>query len=70
VREEALGVDLADLPLAEAQAIDPRVTAAALAALTIDASVASRTSYGGTAPVRVREEIARWTARLDGQDRT
>lgn len=63
-RAEALGVDLADLPLAEAQAIDARVTAEALAALTIDASVHSRTSFGGTAPVRVREQIAAWTARL------
>ena len=63
-RAEALGVDLADLPLAEAQAIDARVTAAALAALTIDASVASRVSTGGTAPVRVREAIAAWQTRL------
>jgi argininosuccinate lyase len=68
-RAEALGVDLADLPLAEAQAIDARVTAAALAGLTVEASVASRTSYGGTAPVRVREQIAAWTARLDAESR-
>ncbi len=64
LRAEALGVDLANLPLAEAQAIDTRVTAQALAALTIDASVASRTSAGGTAPVRVRECVAVWQARL------
>ena len=63
-RAEALGVDLAALPLEEAKAIDARVTADALAALTIDASVASRTSAGGTAPVRVREAIAAWQARL------
>ena len=63
-RAEALGVDLAQLPLAEAQAIDARVTADALAALTIDASVASRTSYGGTAPVQVEGQVARWFARL------
>ena len=63
-RAEVLGVDLANLPLADAQAIDPRVTAEALAALTIDASVASRTSAGGTAPVRVREAVAAWQARL------
>ena len=32
--------------------------------LTVEASVASRTSYGGTAPVRVREQIARWKQQL------
>lgn len=58
-RAEALGVVLSDLPLADAQAIDARITPDALARLTVDASVASRTSAGGTAPVRVREAIAR-----------
>ncbi len=61
---EAAGCDLADLPIAVAQAIDPRLDATALAALTIDASVASRTSHGGTAPVRVREAIAAARAAL------
>jgi argininosuccinate lyase len=64
-RAEVLQVDLADLPLAEAQAIDARVTSEALAALTIDASVHSRTSFGGTAPKRVSEQVAAWTARLN-----
>jgi argininosuccinate lyase len=32
--------------------------------LGVDNSVASRTSHGGTAPARVREEAARWKARL------
>jgi argininosuccinate lyase len=50
-RAEVLGVaELCDLPLAEAQAIEPRITAEALAALSVEASVAARTSYGGTAP--------------------
>jgi argininosuccinate lyase len=68
-RAEALGTDLADLPLAEAQAIDPRITAEGLAALTVEASVASRTSYGGTAPLRVRQQVQAWQARLakDGE---
>ena len=55
---EARECDLADLPLDIAQAIDARVDANALAALTVDASVASRRSHGGTAPERVRERIA------------
>ncbi len=63
-RADALGVDLADLPLAELQALEPRATAAALAGLTAAASVASRTSLGGTAPAQVRAQIALWKERL------
>ena len=61
---EAAGCDLADLPLPVAAAIDPRLDAAALAALTVDASVASRTSFGGTAPGCVRAAIAAARAAL------
>jgi argininosuccinate lyase len=59
-RAETLGVELADLPLAELKAIEPRVTADVFKVLTPQASAASRTSFGGTAPTRVRAEIARW----------
>ncbi len=55
---EVAGVDLPDLPIAAATGIDARVDATALAALTVEASVASRQSHGGTAPIRVREQIA------------
>ena len=55
---EATGCDLAELPVDVAQGIDARLDAGALAMLTVEASVASRTSHGGTAPVRVREAIA------------
>ena len=54
---EAAGCDLAELPVDVAQGIDARLDAGALAMLTVEASVASRTSHGGTAPVRVREAI-------------
>lgn len=68
-RAEALGVaDLSALPLAEAQSIEPRITAEALALLTVEQSVATRASYGGTAPIRVREQIARWRAYLQDED--
>jgi len=63
-RAEQLGVGLSDMPLQELQAIEPRVTAEVFGVLTPEASVASRTSYGGTAPVRVREQIGRWKALL------
>ena len=55
---EALGKSLDDLTLAELQAVDQRVTDAGIACLSVESSVASRTSAGGTAPVRVREAVA------------
>jgi argininosuccinate lyase len=56
---EERGVGLAELDLAALQAIDPRIDERALAVLTVDASIRSRTSYGGTAPERVREQIGK-----------
>jgi argininosuccinate lyase len=55
---EERGCGLAELPLDALQAIDPRIDERAFDVLSVDASVASRTSHGGTAPVRVREQIA------------
>jgi argininosuccinate lyase len=64
-RAETLGAaTLADLPLAEFQKIEPRITEAARALLTVEQSAAGRDSYGGTAPVRVREQVALWAERL------
>jgi argininosuccinate lyase len=48
---------LADLALADLQAIDARLTADVFGVLTVDASVASRTSHGGTAPAQVKARI-------------
>ena len=59
-RAEAAGVDLAQLPLAELQALEPRITADIFGVLTPAASAASRMSYGGTAPDQVRAQIKRW----------
>ncbi len=60
-RAEGLGIaDLADLPLGEFQAVEPRITEGVQALLSVEKSVESRDSYGGTAPERVREQIARW----------
>ena len=49
---EAKGVDLADLSLVEMQAVEPRITEEIFSVLTVEASVASRTSFGGTAPAK------------------
>ena len=47
------------LPLADLQAIDGRIDDSVFAALSVDASVASRASYGGTAPEQVKLQVAR-----------
>ena len=52
---EAKGSSLEDLSLDEMQTVEPRLTEAARAVLSVDSSVASRVSFGGTAPVKVRE---------------
>ena len=57
-RAEELGVRLDQLAYAEFQAIDPRVNESLYDVLSVDASVASRTSFGGTAPANVRAAIA------------
>jgi argininosuccinate lyase len=56
---EDRGVGLAELDLGALQAIDSRIDQRVYGVLTVDASVRSRTSYGGTAPERVREQIGR-----------
>jgi len=59
-RAEQLGVDLADLPLAELQALNQGIGEDVFEVLTPAASSASRVSYGGTAPDQVRAQIKRW----------
>ncbi len=61
---EAKGCDLAGLTLAEMQAAEPGITDDVFGVLTVEASVASRTSHGGTAPANVAREAARWQAAL------
>jgi argininosuccinate lyase len=63
-RAEALGVTLDKLPLAEMQAVDPDITEDVYKVLSLEASVNSRMSLGGTAPARVREQLAYWRERL------
>ena len=58
-RAEELGLTLDALPLAELAAIDARIGPGVYDVLSVDASVASRTSFGGTAPANVRAAVAR-----------
>ncbi len=61
---EAKGCDLSELPLETMQSAHGGITDAVFGVLGVDNSVASRRSYGGTAPERVKEQIARWKERL------
>ncbi|MFT3996162.1 MAG: argininosuccinate lyase [Asticcacaulis sp.] len=57
---EGQGVDLAQLSLSDLQKLEAGITEDVYSVLTPEASAASRLSYGGTSPVRVREQIQRW----------
>jgi argininosuccinate lyase len=61
---ESCGLALDTLPLADLQAIDARIEESVYAALSVDASVAARRSYGGTAPDQVRWQVAAARAAL------
>ncbi len=56
---ESRGIALDALPLEDLKAIDARIDESVYAALSVDASVAARASYGGTAPDQVRLQVAR-----------
>jgi argininosuccinate lyase len=56
---ESRGIALDAVPLSDLQAIDARIDESVYAALSVDASVAARASYGGTAPDQVRLQVAR-----------
>ena len=60
----AQNVPLHQLPLAAMQAIEKRISNEVYAVLTVENSVRSRTSYGGTAPKNVRREANRWLKTL------
>ncbi len=59
------GVPLDRLPLAAMQAIEPRITEDVFSVLSVENSVKSRTSFGGTAPANVRRQAKAWIKTLD-----
>jgi argininosuccinate lyase len=61
---EDRGCGLDELPLETLKAIDARIDQRVFDVLGVDASVRSRTSFGGTAPERVREQVAKAKADL------
>lgn len=63
---ESRGVDLPELTLADMQSVNSAITAQLFDVLGVHNSVASRQSYGGTAPDQVRRQIARWKGAMEG----
>ena len=53
-------VQLDKLPLADMQKIEPAITQDVFKVLSLESSVNSRMSLGGTAPARVKEQLAHW----------
>lgn len=61
---EQKGCDLADLSLEEMQNIEAGINPSIYDVLTVESSLASRTSKGGTAPSNVKEQALSWLNRL------
>jgi len=57
---ETKGCELSDLSLADMQSVHADITDDVYSVLTVDNSVKSRVSYGGTAPAQVLVQIQRW----------
>jgi argininosuccinate lyase len=63
-RASETGIALHRLPLAEMQAIEPRITEEVFSVLSVARSVKSRRSFGGTAPGNVRTQARKWLKKL------
>ena len=59
------GVALHRMPLAAMREIEPRITDDAFSVLSVDRSVKSRASFGGTAPKNVRAQARKWLRKLE-----
>jgi argininosuccinate lyase len=64
-RAETAGVALEQLALSEMQRVEPRITNAIFGVLSVENSVKSRLSYGGTAPQNVRKAARAWIKTLE-----
>jgi len=62
---EKKGCDLSGLTLEEMQSFNSAITADIFSVLTVEASVASRKSFGGTAPDNVRAQVQYWRDQLN-----
>jgi argininosuccinate lyase len=62
---ETAGIDLDALPLESMQGVEPRITKEVYSVLSVENSVKSRTSHGGTAPQNVLKMAQGWLACLE-----
>ena len=62
---EKQGIGLEALSMAAMQGVEPRITKDVFTVLSVESSVRSRTSYGGTAPQNVRKLARAWIKRLE-----
>lgn len=60
----AKGVPLHRLPLEDMKAVEPKITDDVFSVLSVDRSVKSRVSYGGTAPKNVKAQAKKWLKKL------
>jgi argininosuccinate lyase len=64
-KAETAGQTLENMPLSDMQAVEPRITKAVFTVLSVENSVRSRVSHGGTAPQNVRKMAKAWMKRLE-----
>ena len=62
---EEKGLELEHVPLSVMQAIEPRISAGIFSVLSVENSVKSRKSYGGTSPQNVAKMARSWAKRLE-----
>jgi argininosuccinate lyase len=67
-KAEAKGCDLDGLTIEDLKEVDERIDSRVFKVLSVENSVKSRTSYGGTSPNNVREQAARWKEKLAAGD--
>ena len=60
-----VGAPLHRLPLATMREVEPRISEDVFSVLSVDCSVRSRTSFGGTAPKNVRAQARKWLRKLE-----
>jgi argininosuccinate lyase len=67
---EEKGLGLESLALGDMQSVEPRITEAVFSVLSVENSVASRRSFGGTSPENVASSARNWLKRLDEESQS
>ncbi len=64
---EKKGCELDGLGLDDLQTLEPKINKGIFDVLSVENSVKSRTSFGGTAPANVKKQVAFWREKLQGE---